>query len=796
MPHYKFHYFCFQDDAGAHYASLLEWSAPLGMGKSAQDAANDLKQFLRWRYEKSGWLGEPELKSAKLGAIRCQLRPAYEERQRRYPLTRTVNLLMPVALGELTYGGSVAVLPLLDERIQFSGTDDVESLVRFVVQSRLDGRTPQALSRYFPLQGNIGSFSIHVSNNERRVAEIAAPPLLRTLADPVGGRQARSLLGKAWQREDSVDELTRRLHQPYTNVLLVGEAGAGKSAVLVNAVRNVERLAGERRKAAGEEPQQRHRFWRTSAGRLIAGMRYLGQWEARMEAIVAELAEFGGCLCIESLADFVQTGGQGADSGLAAFCLPFLQRRQLQLVAEATPAELDACRRLLPGFDDLFQIQVVDTMSPQDSSKALERHVGMIAQAEHLTLDASDIADATVHLHQRFLPYLAMPGEASRFLSETLERFARRKQEAIGIDDVQRAFIKQTGLDHRFVDSQVKLSRQAVESSLRAEVMGQDDACEVVADTVLRFKAGMADPQRPLGVLLFCGPTGVGKTELARSLARYLFGGGQRETDRPLERRGVGLPPVDSQITAPTDSTQHESFIRLDMSEYSGPLATERLLRQASGELSPFLQRVRRRPFSVVLLDEVEKANPEVYDVLLNVFDEGRMMDEFGRVTYFRNAVIIMTSNLGATTKPSAGFELATESGQAAHRGKYGAAVREFFRPEFFNRIDAVVSFTPLSEQTIHAIAEKELRQIARREGLQRRGLRLQWNDAVVSRIAALGYDARYGARPLQRALETAVVDRLSRWLAENSEQRDVTLQLQVVDDWLRIEPVAPGSLR
>jgi ATP-dependent Clp protease ATP-binding subunit ClpC len=241
-------------------------------------------------------------------------------------------------------------------------------------------------------------------------------------------------------------------------------------------------------------------------------------------------------------------------------------------------------------------------------------------------------------------------------------------------------------------------------------------------------------------VLLFAGPTGVGKTELARALSQYLFGHGE----------------------------QADRMVRLDMSEYAGPGAAERLVGDpAAGGPSDLVKRIRQQPFTVVLLDEIEKAAPEVFDVLLGVFDEGRLTDRFGRLSTFRSAVIVMTSNLGAGAGAGEPFGL-VRPGSAAPGGAYESEVMRFFRPEFFNRIDAVVTFGALDEATVHAITEKELTDLGRREGLTRAGLTLAWDAAVVRHLAAAGFDRRYGARPLQRAIETRVVTPLARHLVAN----------------------------
>ena len=230
------------------------------------------------------------------------------------------------------------------------------------------------------------------------------------------------------------------------------------------------------------------------------------------------------------------------------------------------------------------------------------------------------------------------------------------------------------------------------------------------------------DPNRPLGVFLFCGPTGVGKTELARALARMLFGHRHlADGDRDL-------------------------LVHLDMSEYAGFDAVNRLLGTQGGEPSKLIRRLRQQPFCVLLLDEIEKAAPEVFDVLLGVCDEGRLTDHFGRMTTFRSSIIIMTSNLGAERREPFGL--------GRQPAPFQDAVREFFRPEFFNRLDDVVSFRSLDAATIEAITRKELAAIGQREGIRHVALELSWSDRLVAWLASTGFDARYGARPLQRVLE------------------------------------------
>ncbi len=217
------------------------------------------------------------------------------------------------------------------------------------------------------------------------------------------------------------------------------------------------------------------------------------------------------------------------------------------------------------------------------------------------------------------------------------------------------------------------------------------------------------------------------------------------------------------------------------MSEYSGPGAADRFLGTAHSGPAQWIQKIRHQPFCVLLLDEIEKASEEIFDVLLGVFDEGRLTDPWGRLTWFRSAVIIMTSNLGAAAAEP--FGLSRSAAPA-----YDSEAAGFFRPEFYNRIDSVVTFKPLSDQTIRAIAIKELSELSRREGLEKQRLRLTWSEALVEKIAQAGFDPRYGARPLQRCIELMVVTPLSRWLVEHPQARDQTIEMDWVDNAVRIE--------
>jgi ATP-dependent Clp protease ATP-binding subunit ClpC len=338
----------------------------------------------------------------------------------------------------------------------------------------------------------------------------------------------------------------------------------------------------------------------------------------------------------------------------------------------------------------------------------------------------------------RFLPYQVFPGQATVFLRQLFEHAVQRNRAKITQADTIVAFTRLTGLPEVLLKDELPLDPASVMQDLRRSVIGQEEAVRTVAGFATTFKAGMNDPNRPIGSLLFCGPTGVGKTQLAKTLSQFLFGHGD----------------------------QVNRLIRLDMSEYAGPDAAERFLHDPDNRPSQWIRRIRRQPFAVVLFDEIEKAAPAVFDVLLSALDEGRLTDQYGRVTILRSAVLIMTSNLGAQSMGTLGFG----------RGPgmvYEDEAEGFFRPEFLNRIDAMITFEPLNQQTASAIVAKELGEIAAREGLVKAGLRLSWTERLVHRMVEVGIDPRYGARPLQRTLEAKVVGPLARFLLERPGIQD-----------------------
>jgi ATP-dependent Clp protease ATP-binding subunit ClpC len=752
MRTYKFIIAVWQDHAGASTAQVVEESDLCVTDRTTAAALRRLKKLLRTAYERSAsgrgpWRREPELRQARVASFTTAVRPQYESDGRVYPLQPPFPLPVWAVIGRSSSGTLICAAPTLGVRFHYHDEASLPALFEHAVQERLARLTPQQLSRFLPpARLDLHTVPLRTADKDVRSSDAGAPPDLALVAEPLDDRTLRRRLSRAWQRDREIADLARRLTEGRGPVLLVGESGVGKTAVLADAARQLQRQNSPAKAAAEKADggdRLRHRFWLTSGPRLIAGMQYLGQWEERCERVVSQLSDLRGVLCIESLLGLVQAGGEPG-SGVAAFLAPYLEHGQLRMVAEATPAELEQCRRLLPGFAELFELVSVEPLDAAAARLALEQVAATAQQASTTQIDPL-VAPLVQRLFRRFLPYQAFPGQAATFVRQLFEAAAARRAVQITQQDAIEGFVRWTGLPEQFLRDDLPLELAEVVAEFRRQVIGQDAACDAVARLVTTFKAGLNDPRRPLGVLLFCGPTGVGKTELAKTLARFLFGHGE----------------------------QQDRLIRLDMSEYAGYGAAERLLAQGDGEPSELVRRIRQQPFAVVLLDEIEKAGPQVFDVLLGMFDEGRLTDRLGRTAVFRSAIILMTSNLGATSREPLGFEPATGAA-------YETEAARFFRPEFFNRIDAVVTFNALSPGDVQRIAEKELGHLSQREGIAQAKLRLAWGPSLVRWLAREGYDRRHGARPLQRTIERCVVAPLARWIVEHPERRGSGLAL----DW------------
>jgi ATP-dependent Clp protease ATP-binding subunit ClpC len=755
MPTYRFPIFVSEDYEGYFTATPVEgyFNRFNGTGRTASDALFQVKEFLTYHYEKNFWASEPDFDDAKLIHLKVEVRPEYRIEEKMgnrqqtniYPTDKPITLRVACVHGKQQSGLLICTMLLVGIQFYYYEEKTLKDLATTYVQERLKGCTPQQLSRFLPPKScKLEEIVLHSSRKERPYRYEPSIETLQRVAEPLGDKRLKKQFSAAWERDRELKDLVDRIGRENANVLLTGDSGIGKTTLLVNAAREIERQSNNNN---DDTTIRQPRFWLASGARIIAGMRYLGQWEERCEEMIRELTDINGTLCVGSLIDLLRTGGRGAGDSVAAFFLPYLQRGELRLIGETTPTELDACRRLLPGFVSLFQILNLQPFTREQAMAILKRASELLSR-NHQVEATSNLPELTYRLFNRFAPYQAFPGKAVAFLRTAFERAELDHKRELAGDDLIHQFVQQTGLPEQFLRDEVPLGEQEVIKFFEQRVIGQAEPCRRAASLVMTFKAGLNDPQRPVGVLLFCGPTGVGKTQLAKALSQYFFGHGE----------------------------QRDWLVRLDMSEYGSIGAAERLITNANGEPSELIQRVRSQPFVVVLFDEIEKADAQVFDVLLSLFDEGRITDRYGRTTSFRSAIIILTSNIGAESVSSVGFDNRNTRSFLAH-------VQAFFRPEFFNRLDTVVGFNAIQQDSLLAITRKELAEIAEREGLSAYGTKLICTEKLVQHIARAGFDARYGARPLQRTIEQMVVAGLAQFLLNYPEVQGKTIQADVISD-------------
>ena len=490
------------------------------------------------------------------------------------------------------------------------------------------------------------------------------------------------------------------------SVLVVGEDGVGKTTII--------RAAAERLRKRG------WLVFEAGGPELLSGMSYIGEMEERMQKVLAQLGGRRIVWIIPRLHELVHTGAHRSNpNGVLDWVLPEIDNGSLAVISEIDHGAYEKLMQQKPRVRTAFVAARINALPESDTRELARRWA-----AAHETSISAEVLGEAWQLTTQYLGRRA-PGNLLGLLQATharLHAMGATGEIAITIDDVLATLAQFTGLPQSVLDDREGLDLAHLRGHFGARVLGQPEAIDVLVERVAMLKAGVTDPSRALGVFLFAGPTGTGKTEVAKSLAEYLFGSADR-------------------------------MIRLDMSEFKNADSLGRLIGDRDGNVESLVSSIRKQPFSVVLLDELEKAHPHVWDLFLQVFDDGRLTDQRGVTADFRHAIIIMTSNVGAAiqTGGRAGF---SDAAPAFHASDVAKALEREFRKEFINRIDRVVVFRPLSRDTMRGILRKEIAAAFRRRGLRNRNWAVEWEESAVEFLLNEGFTADLGARPLKRAVE------------------------------------------
>ena len=536
-------------------------------------------------------------------------------------------------------------------------------------------------------------------------------------------------------REDEIQRVIQILgRRRKNNPMLVGDPGVGKSAI-------VEGIAFKI--TTGDIPPvlADKRLISLDLGSIVAGTKYRGDFEKRLKSIINEVAQSPDViLFIDEFHTIVGAGGASGSLDAANMLKPALARGDIQCIGATT---MDEFRKIVEkdgALDRRFQKIVVEHTDIPQSISILDR-LKTNYEKHHNVIYTDEAIEACVRMSDRYITDRCLPDKAIDAMDEagSMVRLKNPKRTSqVTAEDVASVISKMTGIPSGRIAEGEGNKLMKMKSKLQSRIIGQDEAIDKVVRAIQRNRAGIKDPGKPIGTFLFFGPTGVGKTQLAKALAEYLF---------------------DSE----------DNMIRLDMSEYMEKFNVSRLIGAPPGyvgfeEGGQLSERVRRKPYCVVLLDEIEKAHPDVFNVLLQVMDEGRLTDSNGRTVSFRNTIVIMTSNVGSRELDEygsgVGFSTSGRNVQSNRKSVLEKAVRKAFPPEFINRVDEQIFFNSLTKEDIEEIIDIELKGLKKR--VKDAGFELTVTAAAKRLTADSGYDPNYGARPLKRAIQRYIEDPVS----------------------------------
>ena len=563
-------------------------------------------------------------------------------------------------------------------------------------------------------------------------------------------KQLDPVVGREVEIERVVQILSRRKKN---NPILIGEPGVGKSAI-------VEGLA-LRIQAGAAGALEGKRIITLDLASMVAGTTYRGQFEERMKNVLSELQNHPEViLFIDEIHTIIGAGNASGSLDAANILKPALARGEVQCIGATTTAEYAKSIEKDGALERRFQKVVVRPTTSEETLDILMRLSHHYAQYHHVVYP-QEVLKACVSMSERYLTDRAFPDKAIDVMDEAGARSHARQQAkgelegeayTITTDDIAGVVSMMSGVPVQRVATAETERLRTMGDVLRRKIIGQDKAVETVVRAIQRSRLGLRDPKRPIGTFFFLGQTGVGKTYLAQCLAEELFG-------------------------------SKDAMIRFDMSEYMEKHAVSLLVGAPPGYIAhedggKLTEAVRRKPYSIVLFDEIEKAHPDIFNVLLQVLDEGRLTDRQGHVVDFKNTIIVLTSNVGTRQLQEFGGGVGFSSGEMNQKEMNKTlikALQKQFPPEFVNRIDNVVTFEPLSRETINQIVRIEIGQLQQR--MKTQGHQLSVTPEVVGQLVEKSFDTKNGARPVKRAVQTYLEDPLTDILLRRPNQKRITIK-------------------